>query len=499
MAVLSARNDLLAPALGTMMVIGAMAVAPGAQAADTATIPATGVNQVSGQTDTEAPAQTPSPAAPAGLWERSNLLGDAGGLRTALGNYGISFGLENTTEAWVNPTGGIKQGASGDGLAMLNVGLDTQKAFRWEGGTFNVSALGIYGSTFIQNNLANQQTASGVVASPSVRLWELWYQQALLGGRMDVKLGEQSIDQEFMVSQGASLFLNATMGWPMIPSADMYAGGPAYPLSSLGVRLRAHPTDSITVLGGVFQDNPPGGPFNNDGQLRGSARYGANFNLRTGALLIAELQYAVNQPTEGDAKVPGGGLPGTYKIGAWFDTAKFPDQRFDDTGLSLANPASSGNPRMHWHNYSLYAVADQTIWQPGGDDPRAVSLFIRPMFAPANQNLIDFSINGGVTLKALLPGRDSDTAGVGFGITNVSSRAAALARDSAFFSGAYVPTRGAETFVEVTYQIQLTPWLQVQPDFQYFWMPGGGIVDPIQPTRRIGNEAVFGLSTMVAF
>ena len=34
-----------------------------------------------------------------------------------------------------------------------------------------------------------------------------------------------------------------------------------------------------------------------------------------------------------------GGLPGTYKLGAWFDTAKFPDQRFDTMGLSLADPA----------------------------------------------------------------------------------------------------------------------------------------------------------------
>src|SRR5208283_2045785 len=116
------------------------------------------------------------------------------------------------------------------------------------------------------------------------------------------------------------------------------------------------PTDAVTVLAGVFQDNPPGGPFNNDGQLLGASRDGANFNLRTGALFIAELQYAVNQPAGDNSKAASGGLPATYKIGAWFDTAKFPDQRFDDLGLSLADPASSGNPRMHWHDYSLYAV-----------------------------------------------------------------------------------------------------------------------------------------------
>ncbi len=441
----------------------------------------------------------PPPAAPTGLWERTSLLDDLGGLRTVLGNYGITFGLQNTAEVFANATGGIKRGASGDGLAMLSIGLDTGKAFEWNGGTFNVSALGIYGPNFSQGYLGNLQTASGIVASPTVRLWELWYQQAFLGGQMDVKLGQQSLDQEFMTSLGIELFLNTVMGWPMIPSADLYAGGPAYPLSSLGVRLRGRPSENMTVLGGVFQDNPPGGPFDDDGQLRGSTRYGVNFNLRTGALLIAELQYAVNQPAEGDTKAAGSGLPGRYKIGAWFDTAKFPDQRFDSAGLSLANPASSGNPQFHWHNYSLYAVVDQAIWQAGGDDSRTISVFVRPMFAPTNQNLIDFSIDGGLTMKAPLPGRDDDTFGVGFGVANVSRRASALDRDSAFFSGGFVPTRGAETFVEVTYQIQLTPWLQVQPDFQYFWMPGGGVVNPTSPAQRIGNEAVFGIRTNVVF
>jgi porin len=83
------------------------------------------------------------------------------------------------------------------------------------------------------------------------------------------------------------------------PDCRPYAGGPAYPLSSLGVRLRGEPIDSITMLTGVFQDNPPGGPFNNDSQLLGPTRYGANFNLRTGALFIAELQYALKPASAG--------------------------------------------------------------------------------------------------------------------------------------------------------------------------------------------------------
>jgi porin len=168
-----------------------------------------------------------------GFWRRPNLLGDMGGLRNVLGNYGITLTLQETSEVLGNATGGLKQSATYDGLTLLQFGLDTQKAFGWEGGSFNLSALQINGRNFSQFYLDNRQTASGIEAQPTTRFWEIWFQQAFFDGRFDVRLGQQSLDQEFMVSQGSSLFLNTMMGWPMLPSADLYAGGPGYPLSSL--------------------------------------------------------------------------------------------------------------------------------------------------------------------------------------------------------------------------------------------------------------------------
>ena len=75
----------------------------------------------------------------------------------------------------------------------------------------------------------------------------------------------------------------------------------------------------------------------------------------------------------------------------------------------------------------------------------------------------------------------------------------ALDKATAFYTGTYVPTRGSETFVEVTYQYQVTPWWQLQPDFQYVFNPGGGIANPNAPTQRVGNELVLGLRTNILF
>ncbi|MGH8711588.1 MAG: carbohydrate porin, partial [Burkholderiales bacterium] len=41
------------------------------------------------------------------------------------------------------------------------------------------------------------------------------------------------------------------------------------------------------------------------------------------------------------------------------------------------------------------------------------------------------------------------------------------------------PVRTYELALEVTYQAQIGPSWIVQPDFQYIFRPGGGVIDPI--------------------
>lgn len=471
-------------------------------------LPESAIAQPAAPPDAPAQQQSPTPGPTSenqgfmgGLMERDNLLGDMGGLRPFLAEHGVSLGLQETSEVFGNATGGVNQGVAYDGLTLMSLGVDTEKAFGWKGGTFNVSALQIHGRSLTADNLLTLQAASGIEATRSTRLWELWYQQAFSDGRFDVKIGQQSVDQEFTLSSYSSLFINAAMGWSVLPAVNLYAGGPAYPLASLGVRFRARPMEGLTILAGVFNDNPPGGPFDDDSQVRGAAQSGTKFNMRTGALFIAEVQYAINQPVEGgtDKANPPTGLPGTYKLGAWFDTASFPDQRFDADHVSLADPLSSGDPLMRRNNYAIYGVVDQMVWRPSADSPQSVGVFARMMGAPGDRNLVDFAVNAGIVLKAPLPGRDNDSFGVGFGIANISGNARRFDKDTAFQTGVPFPERGAETFIEVTYQYQAAPWLTLQPDFQYFFTPAGGIPNPNEPTRRVSNEAVFGLRTNIVF
>ncbi len=378
------------------------------------------------------------------------LLGDAGGVRPVLAAHGINFGLSDSENLLAALSGGLKRGATMQGLTTATLDVDMRKALRLPGGSLHVSLFQIHGRALSPYYLADLQTASGNEAENTTRLWELWYDQTLPYG-LDIKLGQQSVDNEFIVSANSGLFVNTMAGWPMLPSADLYGGGPAYPLSALGVRLRLV-RGGTSLLAGMFDDNPGGGGFAADAQrLDGN---GLRFSLQTGALLMAELQQQVTL----------WGEPGTYKLGAWFDSGKIPDQRYDNSGISLASPASAGIARLHRGNESLYAVADQTIWQGG---PRSLNAFLRVMGAPAAQNLIDYSVNGGITLAAPLPGRVNDTAGLDIGYAHVSPRAAALDRDAGR------QPRNAETLLELTYQAQATPWLVLQPVVEYVINPGG--------------------------
>jgi porin len=446
------------------------------------------------------PSETYTPAGGnflSGLARTNYLLGTMGGLRPFLAQYGISLALQETSEVLGNVTGGVHKGFAYDGLTQMVLQLDTNRAFGWYGGTFNASALQIHGRNLSADNLGTLQTASGIEADRATRLWELWYDQKFLEeDRADIKIGQQSLDQEFIVSQNALLFVNTMFGWPMVPSADLPGGGPAYPLSALGVRGRWRPVDPLTFLVGVYNGSPVP---NNNGDPQQVNASGTSFPTNGGALVFAEMQYSY--PSLGSMLYADQSekLARVYKLGFWYDTEHFADQRFDNTGLSLANPLSIGIPQQHRGDYSIYAVADQMIWADPEEFDRTISLFARAMGTPqADRNLIDFSLNFGMTLHEPFPHRDGDTFGVAMGYARVSGQAARLDQDTAFYTGAFTPTRSSETFIEVTYQYAVAPWLQLQPDFQYVFNPGGGVANA-SGTARVKDEAVIGVRTNILF
>jgi porin len=426
-----------------------------------------------------------------GIGRRSYLLDDIDGLRTALSKYGISLSILETSELLGNLTGGKQTGADYDGLTQIDLQADTQRAFHHHGGTFNISALQVHGTNLSADNLLSLQTSSGIESDRSTRLWEFWYDQKLLDcDNLDIKIGQQSLDQEYMVSQNADLFVNTMFGWAMVPSADLPGGGPAYPLSDLGVRAAYRPNTSTNILAGIYTGSPT--PNNSEDPQKANAN-GLSFPVNSGALMIAEAQFVY--PGLG-AMVSAGRapLPRVIKLGAWYDNEKFADQRFGTDGLSLASSSSNGIPISRTGDYSVYGTVDQMVWHSEDDYERSLNFFGRFMAAPQeDRNLVDYSTNIGLTLTDPFEGRDDDSVGLAFGFAKVGDAASELDKDTANLTQSYYPTRTSETFIEATYEYEVYPWFRLQPDAQYIINPGGGIPNPNNPTHVVTNELVVGL------
>jgi porin len=176
----------------------------------------------------------------------STLLGDMGGLRPELAKYGISLGLQTINDSLGNATGGRAQGFTNEGATEMSLGVDLQKAVGVKGGIFNVSAFQHYGPGLSARYIDNLNLVSSVEAIQSTYLYELWYQQSVFNGAVDLRVGQLGADQEFMITQYGSWFVNSAWGWPTLPAVDLPSGGPNYPVATPGVRLRVNPSGPLT-------------------------------------------------------------------------------------------------------------------------------------------------------------------------------------------------------------------------------------------------------------
>ncbi|MCW6510825.1 carbohydrate porin [Lichenifustis flavocetrariae] len=406
-----------------------------------------------------------------------------------LDRYGVSFGLTETTELLGNPTGGLRRGAIVEGMTQASLGFDLSKSIGLAGGLINVSAFQIHGRGLTLANVGALNVISSIEADPATRLNELWFQQSFWDGKLDIKVGQQSADLEFITSEYEDLFINSGFGWPTLPAVDLPSGGPAYPLATPGIRVRVKPNDALTGLLGLYDGSPAGLRFGDPQRLDAS---GTRFDVSSGAFVIGEVQYAVNGAKDAS------GLPGTYKLGAWYNSNRFADA-FYANGATLQPPGELlGIPQSHRGDWSLYGTLDQLIYRAEPDSSGGLAITARAMGAPADRNLVDLFLEGGVSYKGPF-GRDNDTVGLALEWARVGARARAGDRAAASAMPGDPTVRSGETVLEATYQAQIQPRWQIQPDLQFIINPGGGVADPDHAGHQIGNATVMGIRSVVVF
>lgn len=195
------------------------------------------------------------------------------------------------------------------------------------------------------------------------------------------------------------------------------------------------------------------------------------------------------------------GLPGTYKLGGWYETGSFADQRYgvlsSGVSASLATGLTVG-PLEHHDDWGLYAIADQTLWRASGRE-RSLRAFLRIGGAPADRNLVSFYVDAGLGYTGLFAARPRDTLNLGIARAGVSRYASALDHDRRLFGAPGYPIRDYEAVIELTYVARLSSKWSLQPDLQYVIHPGGNVSDPNDPSHAIRNAFVIGVRTTLRF
>lgn len=389
-------------------------------------------------------------------------------------------------------TGGLGRGATYSGRLDVEADFDVTKLTGVPGGAIvHANLFQIHGRDLSLARIGNILSINDIGALPTTRLYEAWIEQRF-GDRLSLRAGQQGIDVEFLTSNYAAGFINATFGWPGLPTADLPDGGPAYPLATPAARLKYVASDRLSVLAAVF-DGDPAGPCPDEKQICDKA--GLNFRLRDPPLAIAEAHYLYNRDAGS------GGLPGTLKLGAFGHFGRFADDRLGSDGRPLAVRGSGGIPAEHFKNGGFYGIIDQQVYRlPGGDDEKGVGIFARAIGAPADRNLVDLYVDAGLSAFGVLPSRPYDLFGVAAAFAKISPNVAASDRDRNADTGLAGPVHDYEAVLELTYQARIVPGLAIQPDFQYVFHPGGHVPSPLgDGTGAIRNAAVFGATMTLRF
>lgn len=430
----------------------------------------------------ESPTTAQTNAAP--ILERQQVTGDWYGTRPLLSDHGFEVFANYTAEVWGNTSGGLKTGAVYTGLLNFGAAWDLEKAVGWKGASLSTTWSWLSGRDASEDLVGNFLTVSNIAGFNTLRMFDLWFQQNLWDDKISIRVGQVCPDCDYAISDYAGLFINSTFGFPALVSMNLPNGGPGFPMGTLGARIAWNPMDWLTFQTAAFQGNVFAQNVN---------RHGFRWRLdaQTGYTFFNEAQFRWNHRDDET------GLPGQLKSGVWFQTGRSAD--------ALATSTNSGNS-------GFYLLLDQMLCRepgepascPGKDGKPAaggtksfkapvaaeqsdqgLGWFGRAGFAPADRNFISFYFDTGLSYKGLIPARDDDTIGIGFGYAQLSSGARSSLAD-----GGSSPT-GAEMVVELTYQAAVTPSLVVQPDLQYIIHPGS--------TTGLGNALVIGARASVTF
>jgi len=373
-----------------------------------------------------------------GNWlTRSKMSGDWGGSRTKLADNGVKIDVDLMQVVQGVNGGGLSPGYKYGGSADYWLNLDTDKMGLWPGGFVTVFAETQFGENILGNTgvftPVNLDATFPLPNESLTNLTSVVFTQ-FLSEQFGFFFGKlQTLDGDanaFASGRGKKQFGN--LNFILNPIALR-----TIPYSGLGGGIIVLPTKEITFS--LTAINPSGVPD----------QAGFDDAFEDGVALASELRVAITPF----------GLPGHQLIAGTWSSKNYGVLDQDPRLLLIEFLLRGGvTPARSDDSWSFYYNFDQFVFTEEGDETQGIGLFGRFGIADERTNPIEAFYSIGIGGKGIIPTRDQDTFGLGFYLIDVSDKIPSLPGLN------LLDDQG--TGMEMFYNIEVTPWFHVTPDFQ---------------------------------
>lgn len=385
------------------------------------------------------------------------LTGNWNTLRSRLEDHGIQLSVSYTSDPFCKVSGGLTNHTKTKYLGLVNFGLalNTEKMGLWKRGNFYFAGQNLHGHGITHQQVGSIQVISSIDAYSLTHFSEFWYSHEIITDKFKIKVGKQDASNDFFNTNAAFDFINSSL--TVNPTIPM----PAYPEQGLGAIIFTRLYKGLTFKTGIYDGQPKGEDFG----------FKTTFDSNGGTFYVFEpsIEHSIK------------GLYGKYIVGMWYHSGKIKEigTSYEDTQdlLSTIHNISTASPRNLTSRYGIYASFQQMIYKELKNPDQGLSVLGEFGWTPAKDNQLSKYYAGGLYYQGLIPGRDSDTAGIAFALADISDRLEIS------------ESRTFETVLEIFYKLKLTKFLAIQPDLQYVFNPNGN-----------GNNALaIGIRTIINF
>ncbi len=412
----------------------------------------------------------PAPTAPSEPW----LLGNWGGNRTRLYEWGVDLQVGFVGEVAYNAAGGTQAIGSFTGQAAFGATFDLEKLLSIPKTKLQVTYTSRFGRNLAEDagldTIALVQEVWG--RGQTVRLTQMYLEHQLFDDMLTVRWGRVAMGDAFATFSCDFQNLTFCGSQPGNIAGDYIYN---WPISEWGAAARLKIPGFGYVQAGIYDVNGSYLGYNNK-------LLPVWYPNSDGVLLPFEIAWL--------PKFDGGRLPGSYKIGAWYSTASLDNVVSDINGspAALTGLPAAQNSGL----YGFYLNFQQQLTRIAPDNPvGGLKGFVNFTIADQLTSVTWMQIAGGLIYTGPFTSRPNDQISFGAGTTQVNPRLIGLQNTLNGLGLEPAAVKNSEYVFELYYGLQAVPGFTLRPNIQYIYTPG--------TISSNVNILVLGLKTVINF